>query len=646
MRKHKSVVAILLAVMMIFTFMPTMAFATTETKGSYPDSAAEGGVVNYTAVWSDDFSNVTIGDRTFPTVRELDEATLVRDQTYGDVNVTSWNGKMKASIKIDASDDDYSKYSNLAPVTYYDTTFGVGAVYNMTSGEVYALPDKTINQSNFEAKYVNVTSSGYYDWMGIPTVAFKIPSYVRGYSQFSDEAKAATFEGQSDFWMTRSVELSDISSYESGKDTDQPFTVTVKMTVDPQVEEPAYITGQVPASTFVVSKYSKGPDDADFYLDSVDNPFGGIHGGFVTSIYDGATHTLVADEVPGWTLTYQVYNKTTGKYEDTTSPITISNVLIDEKGDYDPILVQVVFKKAGMRDVKKRFEVNLVPARVAFGFDPDQSVVDPSVVTETRTEYDYDYDGQVDSTVSYTTVREIVNNITYKTAEATYDAMSYVILKPVKEEITGWSYSKGQDKRKAGMKAVNAANESAVLANQAALETFKNEMFEVKETPSKADPNKISLELRQKSLTSSETKELVKKYAQLMANFDWDDDAEENPEMTATMLINQTAANTKEDDITFTTASNKTIKIKKAKKTKKAYSFAAVEASAKSGNAITYMMTAPNKKIVIDSATGKITVKKGLKKGTYKVTVKAVTDDGNGYKAAKESVKLTIKIKK
>ena len=46
-----------------------------------------------------------------------------------------------------------------------------------------------------------------------------------------------------------------------------------------------------------------------------------------------------------------------------------------------------------------------------------------------------------------------------------------------------------------------------------------------------------------------------------------------------------------------------------------------------------------------DNKAGKITVKKGLKKGTYKVTVKAKTAAGNGYKAAKESKTYTIKVK-
>ena len=52
MKKHKSVVAILLAVMMIFTMMPMMAFAT-DTNGTHNGAA-------YTATWNDDYSKVTI----------------------------------------------------------------------------------------------------------------------------------------------------------------------------------------------------------------------------------------------------------------------------------------------------------------------------------------------------------------------------------------------------------------------------------------------------------------------------------------------------------------------------------------------------------------------------------------------------------
>ena len=50
-----------------------------------------------------------------------------------------------------------------------------------------------------------------------------------------------------------------------------------------------------------------------------------------------------------------------------------------------------------------------------------------------------------------------------------------------------------------------------------------------------------------------------------------------------------------------------------------------------------------NKKISIDETTGKVTIKKGLQKGTYKVKVK-VTDKGNNIYAA-VSKKVTFKVK-
>ncbi len=58
---------------------------------------------------------------------------------------------------------------------------------------------------------------------------------------------------------------------------------------------------------------------------------------------------------------------------------------------------------------------------------------------------------------------------------------------------------------------------------------------------------------------------------------------------------------------------------------------------------VTYKKTSGNKKITINKKTGKVTLKKGLKKGTYKVkvTVKAA---GNSYYKAKTQ-KLTLKIR-
>ena len=67
--------------------------------------------------------------------------------------------------------------------------------------------------------------------------------------------------------------------------------------------------------------------------------------------------------------------------------------------------------------------------------------------------------------------------------------------------------------------------------------------------------------------------------------------------------------------------------------------------SNKGQGAKTYAKKSGNKKIVIDKKTGKVTVKKGLKKGKYKVTV-AVKAAGNGnYKAKTVKVAFYVKVK-
>ena len=47
----------------------------------------------------------------------------------------------------------------------------------------------------------------------------------------------------------------------------------------------------------------------------------------------------------------------------------------------------------------------------------------------------------------------------------------------------------------------------------------------------------------------------------------------------------------------------------------------------------------------INKTTGKVTVKKGLKKGTYKIKVKVSAAGDNNYKSGNKTVTLTIKVK-
>ena len=59
-----------------------------------------------------------------------------------------------------------------------------------------------------------------------------------------------------------------------------------------------------------------------------------------------------------------------------------------------------------------------------------------------------------------------------------------------------------------------------------------------------------------------------------------------------------------------------------------------------SGNKGKVSFKSNNKKIKV-SKSGKVTVKKGIKKGTYKITVKAAKK--GGYLATKKTVKIKIK---
>lgn len=98
------------------------------------------------------------------------------------------------------------------------------------------------------------------------------------------------------------------------------------------------------------------------------------------------------------------------------------------------------------------------------------------------------------------------------------------------------------------------------------------------------------------------------------------------------------------------TASGKTLKVKvgkKAKKTTKKKTFAKSKAFKSSGNAgkVTYKKVSGNSKITVSSA-GKVTVKKGLKKGTYKVKVDVTDNETFETFASTKTVTVTVKVTK
>ena len=65
----------------------------------------------------------------------------------------------------------------------------------------------------------------------------------------------------------------------------------------------------------------------------------------------------------------------------------------------------------------------------------------------------------------------------------------------------------------------------------------------------------------------------------------------------------------------------------------------------KAKGAVAYTKQSGSKKISISKKTGKITVKKGLKKGTYKLKIKVAAKGDKNYKAATKKVTVKIVIK-
>ena len=94
-------------------------------------------------------------------------------------------------------------------------------------------------------------------------------------------------------------------------------------------------------------------------------------------------------------------------------------------------------------------------------------------------------------------------------------------------------------------------------------------------------------------------------------------------------------------------AKKATVKFSAVKKKTQTLGVAKVIAFTNKGQGTkTYVKLSGNKKITIAKKTGKVTVKKGLKKGTYKVKVKVKAAGNANYKAsAVKPVTITIKIK-
>ena len=90
------------------------------------------------------------------------------------------------------------------------------------------------------------------------------------------------------------------------------------------------------------------------------------------------------------------------------------------------------------------------------------------------------------------------------------------------------------------------------------------------------------------------------------------------------------------------TAAKKTVKASKVKK--KAQSVSAITVK-KAKTTLSYKKTNSTNNLSVNSKTGKITAKKGLAKGTYRIKVKVTAKGTGNYKAASKTVTVTVIVK-
>ena len=217
--------------------------------------------------------------------------------------------------------------------------------------------------------------------------------------------------------------------------------------------------------------------------------------------------------------------------------------------------------------------------------------------------------------------------------EGAYDPWDYVEVGYVDATTpTGF----GQTAR-AARAAKNTAAAAAVKADQESLLAYFKSAYDIVETSA----DKYDATQRTWTITA---KEGVEPDETLIANY-------EGATLASTVTKNVTVnpADPEVDptdpkaasEVEFVnTPTAKSYKVKALKKKAKSFT---VKAEADNGAVVNYKLINAPAKIVIDKTSGKITLKKKLAKGTYKIKVKAYV---KGNSAVSETHAITIKVKK
>lgn len=534
-KAKKGLLITLFAAMMIFAFGATSAFAADQP------------------TWSDDYTTVTV-----------DSSTGAPDN-YKYNTVREFQSDGSVLVKIDPATDVSWALPSVS-TTYYDL-----------NNAVFAKGSDTIKAEYTNGKYEKPDS-----------LLFKVPSYVTNKS--SAVAKDVTLASLNSTAKWQGKIVGD-EEYDSTLATEQNFTLNLEVSYIATGSDVNFY-GVVPAKAVKVFAKAPAATDVKFWKDEIPaDGKGNVSAGTIEFNYDGEPHKLVSNEVAGFTVAYEVFNKETGKYDAVSECPTVTNVAdtanvkVSVKDPYPATDIRHV------ADIVYNFTLKAKAAGApTVGFDPDGNKGDAQ----------------------------------YGAEGSEFDPYAFIVVTPADNSD----------------KAIKAANEKAAKANEQAILDYFKDYYEITSEATKANPNVFALTIKAKELTADQTKELTKKYEALVGNF--------NPakfDITTGYKTAEITVNAPKivPEIEFVDSPTKvTYKAKKLKK--KAASFT-VTAECNTNAAITYKLINAPAKIKIDKASGEITLNKGLKKGTYKIRVKAfTTTDYDLY--AEEYHDITVKVKK
>lgn len=540
MKAKKSLIITLFAAVMIFALGATAAFA---LSGSPK------------ADWGD-YTKVTISGCTgSDAVYNRDDYTLVKkfNTTTGQVDVT-----------LKAPDVDGIKQSVLDTDPLFKTSY-----YDLNNSAIATASD------TIKGEYAN----GKYTKGSAVALQFKAPDYVTNKTETAKVIKTLAYLNAGN-WQGKVI---GDEEYDPAKATEQKFQLSLDVSFNSNPKAYDFI-GVVPAKEVKVLARAANAHDVQFFKDKVSTKatdiiaYGDSDTTFnVAFAYDGAAHKVVSNEVAGLPVSYEVFNKTTGKYDPATECPTVQNV-----GDTAIVKATVSWTETTTvgdttttKTYKKTNTFNLsvgaTTTQPKFAFDPDGNV-------GTRS---YGVDG------------------------AEYDAYAYIL----------------------AVAATTATDEdkAAIEANKEALQAYFKDYYEITSEASKAHPEAVTLTIKAKTLSAEEVTAIEKKYEALMKNFNIAAGTKLGFDATtATMNINGSGLNVPEIEFT----DSPTVVTYKAKKLKKKAASFTVTATSSNGVPVTYKLINAPAKITIDKASGMITLNKGLKKGKYKVTVKAFIAQG------------------